>query len=400
MMKKILAIIALAVCGSALHAHEMEGGSASGLFGLKPEYVHVLINPLPVYGLALGALVLLAGLLARNPSVRRTGLILVFISAASAWPVLLYGQHGYNHIHDQLDTESLQWLDAHMDRAERFIYAFYVTAALALSALLLPKKFPKSLVPLASVTLLTAAASVGLGAWISRAGGQISHSEFRSEEAPPNTPAEHHQHGAAVSREQTQTPHTDHGHEHETTTEAATNAAVHQQEHETNAASATATNTPHQHEVTMHSNAPAHQHEHDTATAPTVSGTNAPAHQHETAHAPQSSPPDSNSRLTDTPEGLWSQLHQHQATLKSAIAAKKFDQIHQHADAVKQLTAALVAVVHPDHKDSVQAGADKVNQAISAAHKSAHADDPAGVEANFQKFNEALDQLEQQMRKQ
>jgi hypothetical protein len=28
----------------------MEGGSNQGLFGLKPEYVHVLLNPLPVYG--------------------------------------------------------------------------------------------------------------------------------------------------------------------------------------------------------------------------------------------------------------------------------------------------------------------------------------------------------------
>jgi hypothetical protein len=195
-MKTIATVaILILISASLLPAHEMEGGSASGLFGLKPEYVHVLINPLPVYGLAIASFVLVTGLLARKPPVRVMGLVLVFLCAASAWPVLIYGQHGYNHLHDQLDTESLQWLDAHMDRAEKFIYVFYATAAVALAALLLQGKFPKSIVPLSTVALLLAIASIGLGAWISRAGGQIAHSEFRTEASAPesNSPAHNHE---------------------------------------------------------------------------------------------------------------------------------------------------------------------------------------------------------------
>ena len=37
---------------------------------------------------------------------RTLGLILTALCAASAWPVLLYGQHGYNHLYDQIDTDS------------------------------------------------------------------------------------------------------------------------------------------------------------------------------------------------------------------------------------------------------------------------------------------------------
>ncbi len=153
-------------------AHQMQGGSTKGLFGLKPEYVHVLLNPLPVYGLSM---------------------LLAVICAASAWPVLYYGQHGYNHLYPQLDTESQQWLDVHMERAEKFIYAFYLTALLGIAAILVQKKLPRASKALTGLTLAAAIASVGIGAWISRAGGKVSHSEFRNEDEPQ--PSAHDMHG-------------------------------------------------------------------------------------------------------------------------------------------------------------------------------------------------------------
>ena len=43
-------------------------------------------------------------------------------------------------------------------------------------------------------TLALSCVSLGLGAWIARAGGQVSHSEFRNEQTPPEAPAHEHQH--------------------------------------------------------------------------------------------------------------------------------------------------------------------------------------------------------------
>ena len=45
-----------------------------------PEYVHVLINPLPVYGLAMGVLGLVLALILRTPKVTMAALVLVFVS--------------------------------------------------------------------------------------------------------------------------------------------------------------------------------------------------------------------------------------------------------------------------------------------------------------------------------
>ncbi len=197
-MKRIAATFLAVLWGTGLAlAHNPEGGSTKGLFGLKPEYVHVLLNPLPVYGLALAVLVLARGLLARSKAARNIGLALIVLCAASAWPVLYYGQHGYNHLYPQLDPESQQWLDAHMERAERFIYAFYLTALLGVAALVTQTRFPKANRALTALTLAAAVVSLGIGGWISRAGGEVSHSEFRGEGPPPAAIPHESQHNHA-----------------------------------------------------------------------------------------------------------------------------------------------------------------------------------------------------------
>jgi hypothetical protein len=64
----------------------------------KPEYVHVLLNPLPVYGLAVGVLGVMIALFLKTKAARVTALALVLLSAASAWPVYYYGETGYDRV--------------------------------------------------------------------------------------------------------------------------------------------------------------------------------------------------------------------------------------------------------------------------------------------------------------
>jgi hypothetical protein len=51
----------------------------------QPEYIHVLINPLPVYGLAMGLIGLMMGLELRSREARTGAFALILIAAASAW---------------------------------------------------------------------------------------------------------------------------------------------------------------------------------------------------------------------------------------------------------------------------------------------------------------------------
>lgn len=172
------------VYGAKAHELSKSAADASGAFGLKAEYIHVLINALPVYGIAIGAALLLASLFFRNSFGEKAALIILVCCGVSAWPVLYFGQHGYNHLYPQIDTESQAFLNMHMERAEKFIFVFYATAMFGIFSLISLKKLPKIAKKVSGLTLLISLIAIGIGGWISRAGGEVSHSEFRTEAAP------------------------------------------------------------------------------------------------------------------------------------------------------------------------------------------------------------------------
>ncbi len=150
----------------------------------QPEYVHVLLNPLPVYGLAMGLLALIIALFFRSRPARIAALVLISASAASAWPVAHYGEEGYDRVLAMEDEEGGAWLKAHMERAEEYEGVFYALAVLALATIVVPIKWPRADLPLAITTLVVAVAALGLGGWIAYAGGKVRHSEFRNSPPP------------------------------------------------------------------------------------------------------------------------------------------------------------------------------------------------------------------------
>jgi hypothetical protein len=159
----------------------------------QPEYIHVLLNPLPIYGLGIGLVALMIALALRSREARVVALALILIAAAAAWPVLYYGQQGYDRLKGMSDSEGEKWLDEHMRRGEQLIYVFYALGALALTSIGAEWKRPKAALPLAITTLVLATVALGIGGYIAYAGGHIRHKEFRFEPAPePRT--EEHQH--------------------------------------------------------------------------------------------------------------------------------------------------------------------------------------------------------------
>jgi len=160
----------------------------------QPEYIHVLLNPLPVYGLLMGWIALLLAILLRSRAAKIAALGIVLISAGSAWPVYEYGENAYDRVLTMTDDPGHAWLDEHMHRAEKLIYFFYALAVLSAAAIVLPIKWPKSSVPLALAVLVLGAATFGMGTYIAYAGGKVRHKEFRNVPPPPPRPAEEHDH--------------------------------------------------------------------------------------------------------------------------------------------------------------------------------------------------------------
>ncbi|HZR05453.1 MAG TPA: hypothetical protein VFA61_06470 [Candidatus Udaeobacter sp.] len=158
----------------------------------QPEYIHVLLNPLPLYGLLVGLIGLLIALILKSRPAQIATLALVLISSASAWPVYEFGEQGYDRVLSMADDDGRAWLDEHRDRGEDLIWIFYVLAAVSAVAIGAPIKWPKSAVPLAVAVILLGAVTLGGGAYIAYAGGRVRHREFRNEPPPPKRPEHEH----------------------------------------------------------------------------------------------------------------------------------------------------------------------------------------------------------------
>src|SRR5438874_11861118 len=158
----------------------------------QPEYIHVLLNPLPVYGLLVGWVGLIIGLVLRSRPAQIATLSLVLLSSISAWPVYEFGEQGYDRVLSMTDEPGEAWLNEHQRRGEQLIYIFYALALLSAAAIVLPMRWPKSSVALTIGVILLGAIALGSGSYIAYAGGKVRHREFRNEPAPPNRPQEEH----------------------------------------------------------------------------------------------------------------------------------------------------------------------------------------------------------------
>jgi hypothetical protein len=151
----------------------------------QPGYLHVLINHLPIIGTVAGLFGLVVALLLKSRIALVPALAIVFLSGVSAWPVYVTGSNAYRPLMKISDDLGREWLDEHMDRADRMTWIFYAMAGVAAVAIAAPLKWPKSAIPLGIATALAAMAGVVTGGYIAQAGGLVRHVEFR---VPGQTP--------------------------------------------------------------------------------------------------------------------------------------------------------------------------------------------------------------------
>jgi hypothetical protein len=156
----------------------------------QPEYIHVLINPLPIYGLLMGWIGLVIAVSLKSRRAQVATLALVLITSASAWPAYEFGEQAYDRVLSMADEDGKAWLDEHKDRGEDLIWIFYALAVLSSIAITAPIKWPKSSTPLVIAVIFFGAVTLGIGGYIAYAGGKIRHREFRNVPPPPKR-AEH-----------------------------------------------------------------------------------------------------------------------------------------------------------------------------------------------------------------
>jgi len=158
----------------------------------QPEYIHVLINPLPVYGLAMGLVGLIVAFFLRSRPAQIVALIIVLICALSAWPTFALGKRAKDRVLSMENEVGGAWLEEHEDRAEDLIWLFYALAVVSAGALVAPRKWPRTATPLMIATILLGLATLGAGGYIAYAGGKVRHREFRNVPPPERKPGEAH----------------------------------------------------------------------------------------------------------------------------------------------------------------------------------------------------------------
>lgn len=156
----------------------------------KPEYLHVLLNPLPTYGLGIALAGLVAALLFRSRGAQTLALAGIVLFGASAWAAAHYGHAAYDRVYSMSDDEAQLWLNWHAYLGDRLVWADTAAAVAALATLVALRRFPRRAGAALAGTLVLGALALLFGAFLAFVGGKIRHPEFRHGPPPVRLPAQ------------------------------------------------------------------------------------------------------------------------------------------------------------------------------------------------------------------
>ena len=156
----------------------------------QAEYIHVVLNHLPIIGLLTGLIVLVIAIFQKSRATAIAAYAVIFVMSLSVFPVTEFGEKAEDQVESLMDKTSRHWLHEHTARADRAAWIYYVAAGFALGGLVAPRVLPKSTQFFLWATLLIGIAALSAGIWIASAGGKIMHREFRYSIAPDPGSAE------------------------------------------------------------------------------------------------------------------------------------------------------------------------------------------------------------------
>lgn len=146
---------------------------------MNPVHAHLLLNHVPLVGIAFGCLLLVFGHLHKSEEIVKAGLALFAVCALIALPVYFSGE-GAEEIVERLPEVSESLIGNHEEAALPALIVTEILGTIAVGGLLLfrvPKILPKAYIVF---SLVLALVSLRLLARAANLGGQIRHSEIRS----------------------------------------------------------------------------------------------------------------------------------------------------------------------------------------------------------------------------
>ncbi len=100
--------------------------------------------------------------------------------------------------------------------------------------------------------------------------------------------------------------------------------------------------------------------------------------------------------IPETAAGILKEVNHHEQELSETIAAKKLEDVHHHAFAIRDLANGLPAKVAADKKARVEGSVKNIAKLAEDLDKTGDANDQAGTEANLKKLDGVLMVLDKQ----
>lgn len=146
-------------------------------------HFHLLVNHFPIIAVVLGLLILVAGLILKNKSVKNTAYSLFFIAAIFGF-LSMYSGEGAEELVEDMPIVGHQIIHEHEEFAEQFVLALYCTGFFSILAFITSLKNSKYAKLLSLITLLLSVITTFLSVNAGLSGGEIRHTEIRESAIP------------------------------------------------------------------------------------------------------------------------------------------------------------------------------------------------------------------------
>ena len=147
---------------------------------MNDAHYHLIVNHLPIVGLLIGILVLIAGLVFNKTEVKLTALGIFIFSAITSIAAFYTGE-GAEEVVENLEGISETLIHTHEEYAETFYTLSLILGGLSLLTFILELKKMKFTKYLTILCLLIALVDGALATYVGSSGGDIRHIEIHND---------------------------------------------------------------------------------------------------------------------------------------------------------------------------------------------------------------------------
>ena len=150
---------------------------------MNDAHLHLVLNHFPIIGTILGVGILITGIILKNNTVKSTAYALFIVAAIFAAFSIGTGE-GAEELVEDMPTVGKQIIHEHEEMAEKLAIILYVLGTISLAGLFLNYKNHAKAQLISYVAFVLAIVGVFFAIQTGTTGGEIRHTEIRSNDAP------------------------------------------------------------------------------------------------------------------------------------------------------------------------------------------------------------------------